>query len=93
MKIMKFGGSSIENPERIKSVLEIIIKSKNESDNIAVVFSAFGGVTDELIKISNMAATRDNNYVDLLTKLEKRHFEAVDELIGVQKRSSVLTKI
>ena len=63
MKIMKFGGSSIENPDRIKNVMEIIIKAKSENNNVAVVFSAFGGVTDELIKISNMAAVRDNNYV------------------------------
>ncbi len=93
MKIMKFGGSSIENPERIKSVMEIIKKSKSENNNIAVVFSAFGGVTDELIKISKMAAVRNNDYVDLLDQLEKRHFEAVDKLIGVKKRSGVLTKI
>jgi bifunctional aspartokinase / homoserine dehydrogenase 1 len=93
MKIMKFGGSSIKNPERIKNVIEIIIKSKNENDNIAVVFSAFGGVTDELIKISKMAAAQDSQYIDLLDRLEKRHFDAVDELIGVQKRSGVLTTV
>jgi len=93
MKIMKFGGSSIKNPERIKNVMDIIIKTKSENYNVAVVFSAFGGVTDELIKISNMAVARDNNYHDLLIKLEKRHLEAVNELIDVQKRSHVLVKI
>ncbi len=93
MKIMKFGGSSIKNPERIKNVMDIIIKSKIDSSNIAVVFSAFSGVTDELIRISHKASVRENDYVDLLDQLEKRHFEAVDELIGVKKRSGVLTKI
>ena len=41
MKIMKFGGSSIENPDRIKNVIEIIIKSKNENDKIINYFLCF----------------------------------------------------
>jgi len=58
-----------------------------------VVFSAFAGVTDELIKISQMTAARQNHYQELLTALETRHFETMNDLICVQQRSQVLTQI
>ena len=54
MKILKFGGSSVATPERIKAVIDIIQSSKSE-ESIAVVFSAFGGVTDALISLSQLA--------------------------------------
>lgn len=54
MKILKFGGSSIANLERIKNVLSIV-KKASEDDQIAVVFSAFGGVTEDLLKCAHLA--------------------------------------
>ena len=45
MKILKFGGTSVQTPERVKTVIEII-KQSHQRDQIAVVFSAFGGTTD-----------------------------------------------
>jgi bifunctional aspartokinase / homoserine dehydrogenase 1 len=48
MKVLKFGGSSIATPERLGNVLKLIKQAEAESP-IAVVVSAFGGVTDQLI--------------------------------------------
>jgi aspartokinase/homoserine dehydrogenase 1 len=53
MKIIKFGGSSVATPERIKSIIEIIKPRLQEE--AALVFSAFGGVTDQLIQLSPLA--------------------------------------
>jgi bifunctional aspartokinase / homoserine dehydrogenase 1 len=50
MKVLKFGGSSVAKPERIRSVIEII--KPYLKDKPAIVFSAFGGVTDNLIALS-----------------------------------------
>ncbi|MBL7857071.1 MAG: bifunctional aspartate kinase/homoserine dehydrogenase I [Cyclobacteriaceae bacterium] len=91
MKILKFGGSSVATPARIQSVIEIV-KPYLESD-VAVVFSAFGGVTDILIQISSLALQGDLEYKKKLEALEKRHLEAVRELIDVQQQSSILAQV
>src|SRR6218665_2222948 len=49
MQVLKFGGSSVSTPERIKSIIEIV--RPRLQDHLAIVFSAFGGVTDQLIEI------------------------------------------
>lgn len=92
MKVLKFGGSSVANPERIKSVIDILL-AYIEKEKIAVVFSAFGGVTDSLIQLSTMALAGDVGYKVQLEQLEKRHLEAVRELIDIQKQSSVIAQV
>jgi aspartokinase/homoserine dehydrogenase 1 len=91
MKILKFGGSSVATPARIQSVIEIV-KPYLKGD-VAVVFSAFGGVTDVLIGISKLALESNLEYKTKLADIEKRHLDAVRELIGVQKQSSILAQV
>jgi aspartokinase/homoserine dehydrogenase 1 len=91
MKVLKFGGSSVATPERIRSVIEIIRPAI--PGNVAVVFSAFGGVTDELIDISKLALDGDQQYKQKVELLERRHLEAVRELVSVQKQSGILAQV
>jgi aspartokinase/homoserine dehydrogenase 1 len=92
MNILKFGGSSLATPARIKSVIEILKPYLNEN-KCAVVFSAFGGVTDTLIALSVGALAGDDTYKDQLRLLENRHLDAVRDLIGIQKQSSVIAQV
>ncbi|WP_114748822.1 bifunctional aspartate kinase/homoserine dehydrogenase I [Pleomorphovibrio marinus] len=92
MKILKFGGSSIGDLERIKRVLAII-KEEKQGQEIAVVFSAFGGVTEDLLKCAELAKSNDAAYQPLLLSMEKRHMQLVKQLIPVQKQSTVLTYV
>jgi len=92
MKILKFGGSSAATPQRIKSIIEIV-KPRLANEKIALIFSAFGGVTDILINVSTLALTGDAGYKDQLAQLEKRHLDAVRELLDMQKQSSVLAQV
>jgi len=91
MKILKFGGSSAANPERIKSIIEIV-KPYLQND-VAVVFSAFGGVTDQLIQLSGLALEGNIEYKQKLEQLEKRHLDAVRELTTVATQSSILAQV
>ncbi|HEX5169324.1 MAG TPA: bifunctional aspartate kinase/homoserine dehydrogenase I [Cyclobacteriaceae bacterium] len=91
MRVLKFGGSSVATPQRIQAVTEIIKPYQN--DGVAVVFSAFGGVTDTLIEISQLALQGDTNYTARLEQLERRHLEAVRELLSVQKQGSILAQV
>ena len=57
MKILKFGGSSVKTPEQIEQVVQLI----SSAHPCAVVVSAFGGVTDQLIQLI-ACAERGANY-------------------------------
>ncbi|MEI7812525.1 MAG: bifunctional aspartate kinase/homoserine dehydrogenase I [Ignavibacteria bacterium] len=82
MKILKFGGSSVGNPERIENVINIITNSLKENNgNIAVVFSAFQTVTDSLIEVSSIASKGDPLYSTTFRRLEAKHHDAIKELI------------
>jgi aspartokinase/homoserine dehydrogenase 1 len=91
MKVLKFGGSSVGKPERIRSVIEIV--KPYLKDKPALVFSAFGGVTDSLIALSTAALAGRSEYKDELKQLETRHLDAVRELIGIQKQSSIIAQV
>lgn len=91
MKVLKFGGSSISTPARIQGVIEIV-KPLLDGE-VAIVFSAFGGVTDALIQVSSMALSGDQQYKTRLAEIEKRHLETVRSLIGVQKQSGILAQV
>ncbi|MGB3545664.1 MAG: bifunctional aspartate kinase/homoserine dehydrogenase I, partial [Saprospiraceae bacterium] len=87
MKVLKFGGSSVAKPERIRSIVAILKGYYAKGDHFTVVFSAFGGVTDGLIDMSTRAAAGDDTYGELLLQFTERHQEAIDELIpaGAQR--------
>ena len=93
MKIMKFGGSSVGDVGRINEVIDIIAGTVERGDECGVVFSALGGVTDQLIEISQAAANEDERYEDKLFEFEKQHFKIINELIGVKGRNNVLVQI
>lgn len=80
MKILKFGGSSVGSPERIRQVMGIIKKAYDENSQIGVVVSAFGGSTDQLIAIGRLAAS-GSRYQDELGAFFARHEGIVRELI------------
>ncbi|MEQ8173157.1 MAG: aspartate kinase, partial [Candidatus Eremiobacterota bacterium] len=64
MKILKFGGTSVETPEKILQVLHILKRYLKKEEEICAVFSAFSGVTDKLIETGRMAETGDIKYIN-----------------------------
>ncbi len=81
MRILKFGGSSVGTPERVRSVGKIIQRRYEETKgDMLVVVSAFQGVTDELCALPALAAS-GAEYGDRLSALERRHFAAIEELL------------
>ena len=74
MIVMKFGGSSVANAERIRHVASIIQAYENERP--VVVLSAMGDTTDHLLEAADMAV---EGTVDI-AKVEKLHFDTAAEL-------------
>jgi aspartate kinase len=50
--VQKFGGTSVENPERIKAVAEKVAKFASQGNKIVVVVSAMSGETNKLISLA-----------------------------------------
>ena len=93
MKVLKFGGSSVASPERIKSVIEIVKPYLDRSEINALVVSAFGGITDLLIQASTAALSGREDYQTHLATIDQRHLDAVRGLIGMQRQSSILAQV
>ncbi|MBR1613858.1 MAG: aspartate kinase [Treponema sp.] len=74
MIVMKFGGSSVANAERIKHVASIIQAYAEKRP--AVVLSAMGDTTDHLLEAADLAV---QGKVDI-EKVEKLHFDTAKEL-------------
>ncbi|MDG2195250.1 MAG: bifunctional aspartate kinase/homoserine dehydrogenase I [Polaribacter sp.] len=92
MKVLKFGGSSVANSNTIKQVLNIIGQvSKNQK--IAVVVSAFGKTTDQLVRAANLASDQNETYKEILQATENQHLTVVKKLIPVSKQSEVLSHV
>jgi len=93
MQVLKFGGTSVGSVESIKQVLQIIEQHRQQGNSIAVVFSAMGGVTNQLIEIGRMATTGDTDYMELVRRIEDRHFNVVKALIPVKEQSKVFAHV
>lgn len=91
MRVLKFGGSSLESSEAITQVKNII-SDKQEKHKITVVVSAFRGVTDTLEQSVIQAAEGDISYTGLLEGLEAQHNKVIKTLLGVQKQSRTLAR-
>ena len=55
--VMKFGGTSVANLERIRAVAQRVKREADAGHEVAVVVSAMAGVTDQLVAWTNEAAT------------------------------------
>ena len=80
MIVLKFGGTSVADAKRIAGVAEIVSEIHRKDKRVAVVFSAFGGVTDDLIATCRLAADRNKEYLDVFEKIKSRHRKAITEL-------------
>ncbi len=90
MKILKFGGSSVATPDRVRNVLQILQNYYSQGEKIAVVFSAFGGVTDDLLEMSQLAARGEETYLERVEAFSQRHNEAAHELLQAPYLDRVL---
>lgn len=91
MKVLKFGGTSVGSVNSVQNVKKIV---EAIPDNVIVVVSAFGGITDMLIKTSAMAARGDSNYEQEMRKIVNRHIEMVYTVIpACKERERLLDKI
>lgn len=92
MNVLKFGGTSVANAQNISKVLAIVENSAKR-DRLAVVVSAFSGVTDLLVLAASNAAAKDKNYKTIVGQIEQKHKDAIDELIALPEQRELIDSV
>jgi aspartate kinase len=77
MKVLKFGGSSINTASKMKDVVSLI----NKEDKKIVVFSALSGMTNDLIEITDYLYKKNvDGANEIINQLEKDYVALISEL-------------
>ena len=83
MKVMKFGGTSVGTPARMKDVTKLVTSS---GEPVFVVFSAMSGTTNSLVEISNYLYKKNPEGAnEVINKLEEKYMQHVEELYSTQE--------
>ena len=89
MKVLKFGGTSVGSVESILSLKKIV---EAENEQVVVVVSALGGITDKLIATSHLAFNGDESYQTEFESMARRHHEMVEAVISDPEKRARLLK-
>lgn len=92
MKVLKFGGTSVGSVDSILS-LKKIVEDEATNQEIVVVVSALGGITDKLIATSNLALKGDESWKDEFDGIVQRHHQMIDSIIPDKQKAEELRKI
>lgn len=90
-ELHKFGGASVADAERIGDVADIV--EEGGGPRQAIVVSAMGGVTDDLLGALETARDQDPSYRTALQDLRARHLETLGELVPEPSGNSVAAGI
>ena len=92
MRVLKFGGSSVADGQRIRNVIDIVAEAARKG-RVAVVLSAMKGVTDLLVSAARTAERGSDEFRSVLESLRAQHFEAVRFLLAPTDQSATLTPL
>ncbi|MCI7579007.1 MAG: bifunctional aspartate kinase/homoserine dehydrogenase I [Prevotella sp.] len=91
MKVLKFGGTSVGSVESILSLKNIV---EHQSQDVIVVVSALGGITDKLIATSKLAVKGDEAYRGEFEAMVERHHTMIATIItDEEKRTKLLATV
>lgn len=83
MKVLKFGGTSVGSPERMKSVTSLVTAS---GEPTFIVLSAMSGTTNSLVEICDYLYKKNPEGAnDIINNLETKYAKHVDELYLTDK--------
>lgn len=83
MKVMKFGGTSVGTPDRMKEVSKLVTAS---GEPVFVVLSAMSGTTNSLVEISNYLYKKNPDGAnEVINKLEEKYMKHVEVLYSTQE--------
>ena len=91
MKVIKFGGTSVGSVESILSVKKIV---ERQTEPVIVVVSALCGITDMLLKTSQMAVEGDVLYQKSFEEIAERHKDMINAILpDDEKRNQLMATV
>ena len=90
MKVLKFGGTSVGSAENIRRVKDIV---KSQQDDVIVVVSALGGMTDKILNAAKMAVLGTEYFNTEITGIKERHEEVVNALFEGESQTKVKLQV
>ena len=83
MKVMKFGGTSVGSPERMRGVASLVTES---GEPTFIVLSAMSGTTNSLVEISDYLYKKNPEGAnEVINNLEKKYMQHVEELYSTEE--------
>lgn len=90
MNVMKFGGTSVGSPQRMKEVAAII----DRGENVVVVLSAVSGTTNKLVDIGHAYSSNEKQKaLDIINVLQSSYSVFLDELFSTNEGKTAGTEI
>ena len=88
MKVMKFGGTSVGSPERMKHVASLIVDS---GEPTFVVLSAMSGTTNALVEIADYLYKKNPEGAnEVINALEKKYEQHVEQLLTTPEAKATM---
>ena len=56
--VKKFGGSSVATPDKMRAIVQRVLKGKKPEDKIVIVVSAMGDTTDDLVALAKQITSK-----------------------------------
>lgn len=91
MKVLKFGGTSVGSAENINKVISIL-EQQSANSRIAVVVSAVGGITDQLLEAANLACDKNIDYIENYNSIWSIHNRVIEGLFLEATKDKSLQK-
>lgn len=77
MKVLKFGGTSVGSPERIRKLASLV----QSDEPVIIVLSAMAGTTNALVEITDLLYRKDMDKASAqILNLEEQYRKRIDEL-------------
>ena len=87
MKVMKFGGTSVGSPERMKGVASLVTES---GEPTFIVLSAMSGTTNSLVEISDYLYKKNPEGAnEVINNLEKKYMQHVEDLYSTDEMKKI----
>jgi len=76
--VQKYGGTSVADPDRIRSVADHVARTRRQGHDVVVVVSAMGKETDELLRLATQVSkVRPGREMDMLITAGERKTTAL----------------
>jgi len=86
MKVLKFGGTSVGSVENLRKVKQIV---ESQNDDLVVIVSALGGITDKILTMAKTAATTRTFSTTEMMEVTTRHMTTIETLVPVEFQSEI----